>query len=213
MMFFLQSVQHFAELHTRQTKDLKKEKSANKELCKEVAKLRKEVKNLKLTIDSKVKQVVDDKDSFEKELQSHKDQLASLRKYLDVEMASKKEAERKANEEMQKLKKEHEDALIQAKVEGYEEAISDAADEVSGLKDTIYKAGYELGLDGANLPNDHELYKKVVLCPPGAFVLKQAKTEQEVSAEKQNENEEVTPYQETQASLFSFPCHVTLSFL
>ena len=61
--------------------------------------------------------------------------------------------------------------MVDVKEEGYNEAISKAANEVAGLKNTIYKAGYEYGLTCAGLQNYYKLFGKVVLCPPGAFTL------------------------------------------
>lgn len=52
---------------------MKNEKTTNKGLRTKVSNLKKEVKNLKLTIDAKVKETVDNKDSFENELQSYND--------------------------------------------------------------------------------------------------------------------------------------------
>lgn len=75
---FLQSIQHFAQLHTRQTKDLNDERSNNKELKKSLGKYKKEVKNLKQIIDAKSKRGDKDKDPLKKKLKSYKDQVADL---------------------------------------------------------------------------------------------------------------------------------------
>ncbi|KAM7516678.1 hypothetical protein LguiA_006261 [Lonicera macranthoides] len=93
-------VQHFSKLHTRQTSDLEKEKTTDKRLGAKVFKLKKGVKKLKLVVGTKVKEVSDNKDSFEKELQSCKDQVASSQKFLDIERGSKEER-------VEKLKKEY----------------------------------------------------------------------------------------------------------
>lgn len=38
------------------------------------------------------------------------------------------------------------------------------------LKDVIYNAGYDFGLESASIRSNHELHAKIVLCPPGAFI-------------------------------------------
>ena len=82
----------------------------SKSLDKEVPKLKKEVKNLK------TKEASDAKESFEKELPSYKDQLASLQKSLDVERAAKEKAEKSVEEHIEKLKKEHAYDLVKARM-------------------------------------------------------------------------------------------------
>lgn len=67
----------------------------------QIDKLDKQVRNLELTVDKKAKEASNSKDSFKKELQSYKDQLANLQKSLDAEKATN-----------EKLKKKHEDALV-----------------------------------------------------------------------------------------------------
>ena len=73
--------------------------------------------------------------------------MANSQKSMDAEKATREEAETKAKEDMEKMKKEHFHALVKARDEGFKEAIFGAADGVDGLKNKIYKAGYEFGLD------------------------------------------------------------------
>ena len=94
---FSQSVQHFVELHTRQTKDLKKEGAYTKELKKDLGKYKKEVNNLKSPINAKVKEAAENKDFFEKEIKTYKDQLADLEKAMDTEKPANEEAGKKAS--------------------------------------------------------------------------------------------------------------------
>lgn len=90
---------------------------------------------------------------------------------MDAEKAAKEKAEKDTEERFEKLKKEHENALVQANDEGYEEVISGAADAVDGLKNKIYKVNYEYGLNCAGISDDHELYNREVLCPSRASTL------------------------------------------
>lgn len=84
---------------------------------------------------------------------------------MDAEKAGREEAEKKASDDLENLKNEHYDALVQAREEGYDKVISGAADEMDNLKNTIYEAGYEFSLDSVSISDDHELYKKIVLNP------------------------------------------------
>lgn len=90
---------------------------------------------------------------------------------MDAEKFAREATEKSAEECIEKLKKEHDNVIVQAMEEGYDGAISGAADEVSELNNIIYKDGYEFGLNCVGLPDDHELYKMEMLCPPGAFTL------------------------------------------
>lgn len=67
------------------------------------------------------------------------------------------------------MKSEHEDAIARAGDEGWNEATNVATEQLRGLKDTIFRASYELGLNSAGIPDDHELYNRAIFCPPGAF--------------------------------------------
>lgn len=78
--------------------------------------------------------------------------MVDLQKSLDAEKFTREEVEKRDEECVDKLKQEHKDALVQARDEGYEEAISNDADEV---ENTIYRAGYEFGLDNVGISNDH----------------------------------------------------------
>ena len=91
------------------------------------------------------------------------------------------------------MKKEHDQALVDAKEEGYSEAIYEATDEVTSLKNIIYKAGYEYGLACAGLQDDHELYDKVVLAPPRLFVPAAPSASVEEDAELEEEKSDVPP--------------------
>lgn len=62
-------------------------------------------------------------------------------------------------------------ALVDERTSSYNEAMAEAANEVGAVKYRIYKGGYELGLESARISRDHELFGKVVLCPPGDFII------------------------------------------
>lgn len=68
-----------------------------------------------------------------------------------------------------KLKSEHEEGLVEAKDQGWDEATEVTTEQICSLKDLIYKAGYTFGLESAGISNDHELHAKTVLCPPRTF--------------------------------------------
>lgn len=86
-------------------------------------------------------------------------------------MSAKEEAKKAVKKRIEKLKKEHDQAVVDAREEGYDEAISGAADEVAELKNTICKARYGFSMDSIGLLDDHDLYMRVVVWPPGAFTL------------------------------------------
>lgn len=67
------------------------------------------------------------------------------------------------------LQERHDSALVDERTHGYNEAMEEAASDVGALKDHIYRGGYEFDLENAGIPRDHELFGKIVLCPPGAF--------------------------------------------
>lgn len=76
-----------------------------------------------------------------------------------------------ADEAIDKLKSKHEDVIIKAGDQGWDKATNPAADQICGLKDIILWAGYDMGLDNASIPNDHELYNRTTLCPLWAFTV------------------------------------------
>lgn len=88
--------------------------------------------------DAKAKELTDNKDSSEKELQSLKDQVSNLHKTLNVEKLAKEEANKAAEESIEQLKKGHDKAIVDAREEGYNEAISVVADEMTSLKNNFY---------------------------------------------------------------------------
>ena len=87
-----------------------------------------------------------------------------------------------ANEAIDKLKYEHEDAIINVGDEGWNEATDDL-----GL-DKISRAGYDLDLDSVGIPDDRELYDRTILCPPGAFTVAVVNPGQAHVADEENTN-------------------------
>lgn len=87
--------------------------------------------------------------------------------------------------EISSLQKKHDSVLVDERTHGYNEAIYEAAEKIRSVKDSIYKGGYEFGLETTGLSCDHELFGKVVLCPPGAFVVSSPS-----ESEEENEEEE-----------------------
>lgn len=96
----------------------------------------------------------------------------------------------KASKATGKLKLENEDAIVNVADEGWNKATNAVVDQIFTLKDKIFRAGYDLGLDSAGIPNDHELYNRVVLCALGAFVAEVVNLGQENVANGENENVE-----------------------
>ncbi|KAM7509898.1 hypothetical protein LguiB_008773 [Lonicera macranthoides] len=50
--------------------------------------------------------------------------------------------------------------------EGYVKTIFALADEIEGLNNKIYQAGYDFGLQSAQVLLSHELFTMIMLCPP-----------------------------------------------
>lgn len=50
-----------------------------------------------------------------------------------------------------------------------ERATNACGSQMRKLKDHIYRAGYEHGLNMAAVPDDSELFNKTIICPPGVL--------------------------------------------
>ena len=85
------------------------------------------------------------------------------------------------------MKEEKDLALVEERTTGYNEALLDAADEIKAVEDQIYKGGYMFGLESAGLPREHELFEKVVLCPPGAFAVPSSAESDEETDEEEDQ--------------------------
>lgn len=72
-------------------------------------------------------------------------------------------------EAIDKLKYKHEDDIVKVGDESWNEATNATVEQLRGLKDTIFRAGYDLGLDSVGIPDDHKLYNMTILCLLGAF--------------------------------------------
>lgn len=72
---------------------------------------------------------------------------------------------------LKNLKSEHEDVLVKAGHQGWDEATDAPADQIYKLKDVIYKVGYDFGLENPGIPTNHEFHSKDVLCRLGLSLL------------------------------------------
>lgn len=89
--------------------------NANKKERKSwIGQLKDEVLKLKGICESKDKELANNKDTYEKEFQLMKDQLASLQKFLDTEKFTKEEVSKAAEECVSQLKKKYDQALVSA---------------------------------------------------------------------------------------------------
>lgn len=92
--------------------------------------------------------------------------------------------------EISNLQAKHEDALVDECMNGYNEAMAEAADEIIAVMDRIYIGGYEFGLEKAGLSHKHEFFGKMVLCPPGLTTVSSTSESEE---EDEEESTEVRP--------------------
>ncbi|KAM7515659.1 hypothetical protein LguiA_005242 [Lonicera macranthoides] len=162
---------YFNELQVRQAVELRAKKKDCREANGKASKLKKEVDNLKKSLKSKEKEAANAAEASEKELEyahqmikEHEEALNKANKQkaaLNQARATLEEAQR----QMASLKEQHKSDLEKASKEGYTEATMAAAKEVVGMKNKIYQAGYELGLQSVNVPLCDDLYDKVVKCP------------------------------------------------
>lgn len=72
---------------------------------------------------------------------------------------------------LKNLKSEHEDVLVKAGHQGWDEATDAPADQIYKLKDVIYKVGYDFSLENPGIPSNHEFHSKDVLCRLGLSLL------------------------------------------
>lgn len=91
--------------------------------------------------------------------------------------------------EISGLKEKHDLIIVNERTTGYNEALSEVVDEIGGLKDRIYRGGYKFGLENFGLSCDHELFKKVVLCLPRAFIIPSPTDSEEEGEEKEDEGD------------------------
>ncbi|KAM7519639.1 hypothetical protein LguiB_018601 [Lonicera macranthoides] len=167
----VQGMLYFNELQVRQAVELRAKKKDCREANGKASKLKKEVDNLKKSLKSKEKEAANAAEASEKELEyahqmikEHEEALNEANKQkaaLNHARAALEEAQR----QMASLKEQHKSDLEKASNEGYTEATMAAAKEVVGMKNKIYQAGYELGLQSVNVPLCDNLYDKVVKCP------------------------------------------------
>lgn len=145
------------------------------------------------------------KSDYEKQIQALKDQVVELENSLKwpdqqkdiVVKAAMEEEKNVAEEAIAKLKFEHEDALVKTEDQGWDEATYDVADQIRSLKDIIYEASYDFGLESAGIPNDHELHAKIVLCPPVAFIAAVLNPSEVFPADEEESNVEENPQPQT----------------
>ena len=93
-----------------------------------------------------------------------------------------------AEDTIAQLKSKHEDALVAAEDQGWDEATEAASAQIHKLQDTIYMAGFDFCMDCADLPVDHELRSKTVLCPPDVFTAAQAAKQNAVANQQEEED-------------------------
>lgn len=84
------------------------------------------------------------------------------------------------------LQEKHDFVPMDERTHGYNEAVAKAADDVGALTDRIYRGGYEFGFKSVGVSRDHELFGKVILCLPGAFVVSSSSDSKEENEEEEN---------------------------
>lgn len=137
----MQATQHFLELDLQRIHQLRYFKTAKKARKAEVKKLITEVSGLRDALASKERELTDLKGSYITEVDSFKEQIASLNKAADPLSTDKEEANKVAKDrvaEMERLQDEHSLAILQLK-ETHTAEISrlrgDYAIELSRLKE------------------------------------------------------------------------------
>ena len=141
-----------------------------------------EVDTLKVQIESLQKTVVATKLAKEEAEKRVEERAAEMEQLKADHNSSLQQLKESHTTELSKLKEDHaaeilriqeerDLTLVEEKIAGYNEAMSEAADEIKAVQDQIYKGGYTFGLESAGLPREHELFEKVVLGPPGAFTV------------------------------------------
>lgn len=80
--------------------------------------------------------------------------------------AAREEVEKNATEVVEGMKSRHSEELVQSDEEWYNAATNACGDQIKRLKDHIYQSRYEHDLNMVAVPDDSELFDKVILCPP-----------------------------------------------
>ena len=105
---------------------------------------------------------------MEKLKEEHSSSISQLKEGHATELLKLKEDHAA---EILRLKENNELALVDEQNASYNEAMSEAVDDIKVVQNQVYKSEYEFGLESAGLLRVHELFGRVVLCPPGSFVI------------------------------------------
>lgn len=149
------------------TKARKEADEAKKEADKAKAKLT----ALQADYDAALKSVEETKANLKKEARALQNQVANLQHSLQRFDSLKDDAVKNTREEVKKiaedhinaLKSKHDDDLVTAKTQGWNDASSAAADEMMKIKEILYKAGHEFGLESAGVVEGDVLFVRTVL--------------------------------------------------
>ncbi|KAM7530777.1 hypothetical protein LguiB_034187 [Lonicera macranthoides] len=180
------SNQYFAEMVSRHKQARKDFKAKVAGLKKDISKAKKEADEAKAVVNDVTNQLSSLQADYHNVTRSAEEsktyfegqaQVADLQNSLKLAQNSKAQAVSKAREEekraaeaaLEELKSLHFEELTKAETAGYNEASDEAADQITKIKDMIYKAGYELGLSAAGVVEGDSLFDKPVLCPPNLF--------------------------------------------
>ena len=134
---------------------------------------------LELKVKSRaVDDVAAEKQKLEDELHKLKDQNTQLQSSLSQVDKDKEEAVKATNEEVEmhavevveEMKNRHDDKLMKSHEEGWNSAADACGSQMKRLKDHLYRAGYEHGLNLAVVSDDSELFDGTILCPPDALI-------------------------------------------
>lgn len=195
--------QHFTELITYYAEGRKDRKAKVTKAKKEADEAKSKISTFQADYDEKMKSAEKTNCILKKQVQTFQTQMANLQNSVKQDNKLKENAVKKAKEEEKKisedniseLKSDHDDDLANDELQGWNDASSAAAEEIPKIKDMLYKAGYEFGLESARVLGGDELFETTMLCPPDLFA-----TQSQRPNEVQQDEEEVAEHQNVEGT-------------